>query len=55
MSSQIPTRDAALALLKKYNTSQSLIKHAFAVKERYGHESQIGQEKVERQKFCGGR
>lgn len=31
MSSQIPTRDAALALLKKYNTSQSLIKHAFAV------------------------
>ncbi|NDY74224.1 hydrolase [Desulfobacter hydrogenophilus] len=31
MSSQIPTRDAALALLKNYNTSQSLIKHAFAV------------------------
>nr|WP_320016485.1 HD domain-containing protein [uncultured Desulfobacter sp.] len=31
MSSQIPTRDAALALLKKYNTSESLIKHAFAV------------------------
>ena len=31
MTSQIPTRDAALALLKKYNTSQSLIKHAFAV------------------------
>ena len=31
MSSQIPTRDAALALLKNYNTSESLIKHAFAV------------------------
>lgn len=31
MSSQIPTREAALALLKKYNTSQSLIKHALAV------------------------
>jgi predicted hydrolase (HD superfamily) len=31
MSSEIPTRDAALALLKKYNTSESLIKHAFAV------------------------
>jgi predicted hydrolase (HD superfamily) len=31
MTSQIPTRDAALALLKKYNTSESLIKHAFAV------------------------
>jgi predicted hydrolase (HD superfamily) len=31
MSSKIPRRDAALALLKKYNTSESLIKHAFAV------------------------
>lgn len=31
MSSPIPTRDAALALLKKYNTSISLIKHALAV------------------------
>ncbi len=31
MSSPIPTRDAALALLKRYNTSDSLIKHAFAV------------------------
>jgi predicted hydrolase (HD superfamily) len=31
MSSEIPIRDAALALLKKYNTSESLIKHAFAV------------------------
>lgn len=31
MTSQIPTRDAALGLLKKYNTSESLIKHAFAV------------------------
>lgn len=43
MSSQIPTRDAALVLLKKYNTSESLIKHAFAVEgvmrymaEKYG-------------------
>ncbi|MCG8552190.1 MAG: HD domain-containing protein [Desulfobacterales bacterium] len=31
MSSRIPTRDAALALLKRYNKSESLIKHAFAV------------------------
>jgi len=31
MISQIPTRAAALALLKKYNKSESLIKHAFAV------------------------
>ncbi len=31
MSSQTPSRDAALALLKTYNKSESLIKHAFAV------------------------
>jgi putative nucleotidyltransferase with HDIG domain len=29
--SQIPTRDEAFALLKKYNSSESLIKHALAV------------------------
>jgi predicted hydrolase (HD superfamily) len=27
----VPTRDKALALLKEYNSSESLIKHAFAV------------------------
>jgi predicted hydrolase (HD superfamily) len=31
MSSQTPSREAALALLKTYNKSESLIKHAFAV------------------------
>jgi hypothetical protein len=31
MSSPTPTREDALALLKKYNQSESLIKHAFAV------------------------
>jgi predicted hydrolase (HD superfamily) len=31
MSSQIPTREAALTLLKRYNTSEGLIKHAYAV------------------------
>jgi len=31
MSHPIPTRDATLALLKQYNQSESLIKHAFAV------------------------
>jgi predicted hydrolase (HD superfamily) len=31
MSSRIPTREAALALLKRYNSSESLIKHAYAV------------------------
>ncbi|WP_321491878.1 HD domain-containing protein [uncultured Desulfobacter sp.] len=45
MNSQIPTRDAALALLKNYNTSESLIKHALAVEgvmrymaEKYGED-----------------
>ncbi len=31
MSSNVPTREEALALLKKYNKSESLIKHAMAV------------------------
>jgi putative nucleotidyltransferase with HDIG domain len=31
MSENLPTRDAALELLKKYNKSDSLIKHALAV------------------------
>ncbi len=31
MSSNIPTREDALALLKKYNKNESLIKHALAV------------------------
>jgi len=31
MSNRIPTREEALSLLKRYNTSQSLIKHAYAV------------------------
>jgi putative nucleotidyltransferase with HDIG domain len=31
MNSRVPTRDEALALLKKYNRSESLIKHALAV------------------------
>ncbi|BBO84314.1 HDIG domain-containing protein [Desulfosarcina ovata subsp. sediminis] len=31
MSNQIPSRETALSLLKKYNQSDSLIKHAYAV------------------------
>jgi putative nucleotidyltransferase with HDIG domain len=31
MSDTVPTRDEALALLKKYNKTESLIKHALAV------------------------
>jgi len=31
MSTVIPTRDSAFELLKKYNKSESLLKHAFSV------------------------
>lgn len=31
MSSQVPTREEALELFKKYNKSESLLRHAFAV------------------------
>ncbi|WP_331457104.1 HD domain-containing protein [Desulfosarcina alkanivorans] len=48
MSSPIPTREDALALLKKYNRSDSLIKHAFAVEgvmrymaRKYGEDENV--------------
>lgn len=31
MTSIIPTREAAMALFKKYNKTESLLKHALAV------------------------
>ncbi len=31
MSSVLPTREGAMALFKKYNKSESLLKHALAV------------------------
>ncbi|MBF0378836.1 MAG: HDIG domain-containing protein [Desulfamplus sp.] len=37
MSQFIPSREDALTLLKKYNTSDSLIRHAFAVEGVMGH------------------
>jgi putative nucleotidyltransferase with HDIG domain len=48
MSSPVPTREDALALLKKYNQSESLIKHAFAVEgvmrymaRKYGEDEDV--------------
>lgn len=48
MSSRIPTRNEALTLLKKYNQSDGLIKHAFAVEgvmrymaDKYGENKEI--------------
>lgn len=48
MTSQPPTREAALALLKTYNKSESLIKHAFAVEgvmrymaRKYGEDESV--------------
>jgi predicted hydrolase (HD superfamily) len=42
MSSSVPTREEAFALLKKYNKSESLIKHALAVEGvmRRGHDEE---------------
>jgi len=31
MNAQVPTREEAYALLKQYNKSESLVKHALAV------------------------
>ena len=50
MSSNVPTRDEALALLKEYNKNESLIKHALAVegvmrymaRKRGGDEEKMG-------------
>jgi len=48
MNSRIPARDDALALLKTYNQSDSLIKHAFAVEgvmrymaRKYGEDEDV--------------
>lgn len=48
MSSPTPTREDALALLKTYNQSESLIKHAFAVEgvmrymaRKYGEDEEV--------------
>lgn len=48
MSNPIPSRDDALSLLKTYNKSESLIKHAFAVEgvmrymaRKYGEEESV--------------
>lgn len=48
MSSPTPTREEALTLLKKYNQSESLIKHAFAVEgvmrymaRKYGEDEDV--------------
>ena len=48
MSSTMPTREEALTLLKKYNQSESLIKHAYAVEgvmrymaRKYGEDEDV--------------
>lgn len=37
MDTQVPTRDAAFALLREFNTNDSLIKHALAVEAAMRH------------------
>jgi putative nucleotidyltransferase with HDIG domain len=48
MNNPVPNREAALALLKTYNKSESLIKHAFAVEgvmrymaRKYGEDEEV--------------
>ena len=48
MGNPVPSREAALALLKTYNKSESLIKHAFAVEgvmrymaRKYGEDEDV--------------
>lgn len=49
-----PTRDEAMALLKKYNQSDALIKHAMAVEAVMGHFAEkFGEEDPEKWKVIG--
>lgn len=49
-----PTRDEAMALLKKYNQSEALIKHAMAVEAVMGHfANKFGVEDPEKWKVIG--
>ncbi len=49
-----PTREEAMALLKKYNQDEALIKHALAVEAVMGHFAEkFGEEDVEKWKVVG--
>jgi predicted hydrolase (HD superfamily) len=53
MSSK-PTRDEAMALLKKYNQSDALIKHALAVEAVMGYFAEkYGEEDLEKWRVIG--
>ncbi|MDX9802266.1 MAG: hydrolase [Spirochaetia bacterium] len=53
MSSNVPDREAALNLLKKYNQSDSLIKHAFAVESVMRHFAALENEDVDKWGIIG--
>ncbi|MCP5514421.1 MAG: hydrolase [Spirochaetales bacterium] len=53
MSRNIPDREAALTLLKKYNQSDSLIKHAFAVESVMRHFAVLENEDAEKWGIIG--
>ncbi len=53
MNRNIPDREAALNLLKKYNQSDSLIKHAFAVESVMRHFAALENEDVEKWGIIG--
>ncbi len=49
-----PTREEAMALLKKYNQDEALLKHALAVEAVMGHFAEkFGEEDVEKWKVVG--
>lgn len=50
----VPTRQEAMALLKKYNQNEALIKHALAVEAVMGHFAEIfGEEDLEKWRIIG--
>lgn len=54
MSKSKPTREEAMALLKKYNTNDALIKHALAVEAVMSHFAEkFGEEDLEKWRVIG--
>jgi putative nucleotidyltransferase with HDIG domain len=53
MNQYIPNREDALALLKKYNKKEGLIRHAFAVEAVMGHFAQRFNEDEEKWRVIG--
>lgn len=53
MDKVIPTRESALLLLKKYNKSENLLKHGYAVEAVMGHFAKLFKEDVTKWSIIG--